>query len=91
MHRDWIKRDGPSVETAVRTSSVDSIPPSPAILAPDGEGRRRDSIVTDQENKHKTSASYASTNSSFLSKHFPKRIFILKSLTTVGTIRDFRL
>ncbi|KAG1775194.1 YT521-B-like domain-containing protein [Suillus placidus] len=31
--------------------------------------------------KAHSSSSYASTNSSFLSRHFPKRIFILKSLT----------
>lgn len=31
--------------------------------------------------KAQSSSSYASTNSSFLSRHFPKRLFILKSLT----------
>lgn len=31
--------------------------------------------------KAQSSSSYASTNSSFLSRHFPKRFFILKSLT----------
>ncbi|KAG1852707.1 YT521-B-like domain-containing protein [Suillus subluteus] len=31
--------------------------------------------------KTQSSSSYASTNSSFLSRHFPKRFFILKSLT----------
>jgi hypothetical protein len=30
--------------------------------------------------------SFASTNSSFLATHFPKRYFILKSLTQVGRL-----
>lgn len=77
-------------------SPASSVPPSPAILEhpPEGEGRRRDSVVAALEQdqqldpasaappKHRSSHSYASTNSSFLTKHFPKRIFILKSATT---------
>ena len=34
--------------------------------------------------KAQSVSSYASTTSSFLSRHFPKRFFILKSLTQVG-------
>ncbi|ORX37191.1 YT521-B-like domain-domain-containing protein [Kockovaella imperatae] len=34
-----------------------------------------------QKSTHQSSASYASTNSSFLAKHFPVRVFILKSAT----------
>jgi RNA recognition motif-containing protein len=37
--------------------------------------------------KAQSSSSYASTNSSFLSRHFPKRLFILKSLTQVRVSR----
>jgi hypothetical protein len=37
--------------------------------------------------KAQSSSSYASTNSSFLSRHFPKRFFILKSLTQVCVSR----
>ena len=72
-------------------------PPSPAIFEhpPEGEGRRRDSIVQANDaqaalTKHRSSASYASTNSSFLAKHFPKRYFILKSLTTVELEESYR-
>lgn len=71
MHRDWVKQQQPE-------------PPSPAILEhpPEGEGRRRESIVDVDELKHKSSASCASTNSSFLARNFPMRCFILKSATT---------
>jgi hypothetical protein len=67
------------------STAASSVPPSPAILEhpPDGDGRRRESIVDGElDNKHKSTNSYASTNSSFLARHFPKRIFILKSITT---------
>lgn len=62
-------------------------PPSPAVLEhpPEGEGRRRESIINQIQAQHQSSASMASTNSSFLVRHFPKRFFILKSLTTVST------
>jgi hypothetical protein len=66
-----------------------SIPPSPAVLEhpPEGEGRRRDSIVNAAaEARHRSTNSYASTNSSFLVRHFPRRFFILKSATTVSTV-----
>lgn len=74
-----------SSEPPTPNESASSVPPSPAALEqpPDGEGRRRESIVaTGALPHHKSSASYASTNSSFLLRNFPKRIFILKSTTT---------
>jgi hypothetical protein len=63
-------------------------PPSPAVLEqpPEGEGRRRESIAAIAEAvaaRDASITSMASTNSSFLLRHFPKRFFILKSLTTV--------
>ena len=99
MHREWVKdqeRQGgpptvqipsPAIEvsdsslSATSTASASSVPPSPAILEhpPEGEGRRRESVGA----THKSSASFASTNSSFLTKHFPRRVFILKSMTNV--------
>ncbi|WRT68015.1 uncharacterized protein IL334_004990 [Kwoniella shivajii] len=89
MHRGWVKEQEiklPRQTSSASIGSTNSVPPSPAVLehAPDGEGRRRESIVKEgnEEAKHKSSGSFASTNSSFLMKHFPKRIFILKSLTT---------
>ncbi|ORY22021.1 YT521-B-like domain-domain-containing protein [Naematelia encephala] len=77
MHREWVKLQSPPAVDPVPS------PASPAVLEhpPDGEGRRRDSII-DATTAHKSSESYASTNSSFLAKHFPRRVFILKSLTT---------
>ncbi|KAK8858810.1 hypothetical protein IAR55_003040 [Kwoniella newhampshirensis] len=87
MHREWVKDQEqtlPRQTSTASTSSTNSVPPSPAVLEhpPDGEGRRRDSIVGSSV-KHKSTGSFASTNSSFLAKHFPRRIFILKSLTTI--------
>ena len=49
----------------------------PSEEIPEGQGRRRDSVV--DETRHKSSASCASTNSSFLARNFPMRCFILKS------------
>lgn len=39
--------------------------------------------------RHRSTASYASTNSSFLTRHFPMRVFILKSTTLVGENKVF--
>lgn len=64
MHKEWVKKN-PLIE-------------SPGI--PEGEGRRRESVVPAE--KHGSSGSHASTNSIFLTRHFPRRIFILKSMTT---------
>lgn len=75
-----------SPDAASSIGAVSSIPPSPAVLEhpPEGEGRRRESIVNVAADiKHKSTNSYASTNSSFLVRHFPRRFFILKSATTV--------
>ncbi|KAK4688378.1 hypothetical protein P7C73_g1732, partial [Tremellales sp. Uapishka_1] len=111
MHREWVKdeqRRQPepaSIEISETPISIgtgsSSVPPSPAVLEhpPDGDGRRRESLVLAQQQKdeeiknaesrgqpirHASTASFASTNSSFLTKHFPKRVFILKSLTLVS-------
>ncbi|WVF68839.1 hypothetical protein IAT40_003612 [Kwoniella sp. CBS 6097] len=97
MHREWVKDQAKSLprqqsEKSISSTSTNSVPPSPAILEhpPEGEGRRRESIVKDHHDarvdgamsKHKSSGSFASTNSSFLARHFPRRVFILKSMTT---------
>lgn len=95
MHREWIKgrNDPPPLETNKLTpdnsglSSDRSVePPSPAVLEqpPEGEGRRRESIAEAVAARDASITSMASTNSSFLVRHFPKRFFILKSLTTVS-------
>ena len=100
MHREWIKgRDDqlpPPLETNLTpdhsgaSSGLGSAkitePPSPAVLEqpPEGEGRRRSSIAEAVKARNASTTSMASTNSSFLLRHFPKRFFILKSLTTVS-------
>jgi hypothetical protein len=75
------------VELPSITSS--SIPPSPAALEhpTDGDGRGRESTVDAQDGSDtncKSTDSYTSTNSSFFKRYFPRRVFILKSMTTVG-------
>lgn len=100
MHRQWVKKDKEKEEEKEKEESktgrmsaatVSSGPPSPTVSAPapEGPGRRRDSIVGEEDKKF-SSGSYASTNSSFLMRHFPRRVFILKSLTTVSLIRRSR-
>lgn len=67
-------------ESEAVTSSDDLVPTTASSLSSDderGHGRRGGKPA-----KHASSSgSYASTNSSLLSQHFPKRYFILKSLT----------
>lgn len=76
----------PPASDATTGSAKSQEPSSPAVLEPppEGEGRRRESIINAINAQHKSSASMASTNSSFLVRNFPKRFFILKSLTTVS-------
>lgn len=76
MHREWVKASGP-------------VSPAAMEAPPEGEGRRRESIVQAQaeQQKHQSTNSYASTNSSFLTRHFPKRVFILKS-TSVAELEE---
>nr|XP_019045374.1 hypothetical protein I302_05763 [Kwoniella bestiolae CBS 10118]OCF24304.1 hypothetical protein I302_05763 [Kwoniella bestiolae CBS 10118] len=89
LHRAWVKDQEsklPRQASSASVSSANSVPPSPAALEhpPEGEGRRRESIIKEGNalKKHQSSGSFASTNSSFLARHFPRRVFILKSLTT---------
>ncbi|WWC88422.1 uncharacterized protein L201_003333 [Kwoniella dendrophila CBS 6074] len=89
MHRAWVKEQAPKLPRQISdasvssaTSGANSVPPSPAILEhpPEGEGRRRESVIKEGvvHGKHQSSGSFASTNSSFLTKNFPRRVFILK-------------
>lgn len=98
MHREWIKTKDdqpppPPLSTGLTAgeglrSAGSAEPPSPAVLeeVPEGEGRRRESIAEVVDARHASTNSMASTNSSFLVRHFPKRYFILKSLTTVSVL-----
>ncbi|TXT15982.1 hypothetical protein VHUM_00485 [Vanrija humicola] len=73
MHRSWIEQHRLSDRQAQMAVS----PKNSLLEPPDGDHSNHDS-----SSAHKSSASFASTNSSFLAHHFPKRYFILKSLTT---------
>jgi len=81
-------------EAQVATPDQENLPVSPAALEypPEGDGRRRSSVAAPMITPaayaawHRSQSgthSFASTNSSFLGRHFPKRYFILKSLTQV--------
>ena len=97
IHTKWIKdwkgkhRD---VNVGIQTSDA-SLPSSPVSLSERMAAAISTVSMSSDENleekerrqahaKHSSSSgSYASTNSSFLVRHFPKRYFILKSLTQV--------
>ncbi len=89
-------KSGPKISmTDPSPSTGGFLPTSPSVLRspPEGEGRRRES-VTDlpggitpaafaawaHDRSLSGTHSYASTSSSLLARHFPKRYFIMKSL-----------
>lgn len=102
MHTRYVKamRGKENVDVAAAADMpLSPVPASPAVCEPppEGEGRRRESIVNnlpagispaafaawqkERSQSGTNSHSFASTNSSFLIRNFPKRYFILKSLT----------
>ena len=94
LARQKAEAEGGSID--VKTPEPET-PLSPAAMEfpPEGEGRRRSSVMANvitpaafaawqRERSQSGTHSFASTNSSFLGRHFPKRYFILKSLTHVS-------
>ncbi|KAF4617214.1 hypothetical protein D9613_006231 [Agrocybe pediades] len=94
MHTRWVREHmGKGKEVALSASEPSDL--SDLSLSPTSISERMThavsnlSMSSDDESKHRqahpkhssSSGSYTSTNSSFLTKHFPKRYFILKSLT----------
>lgn len=86
IHTSWIKEKGsmvPADDTATSsTSEATSSPPAEQL----GPLMTAMSLSSDEDRytartKQSSSGSYASTNSSILTRYFPKRYFILKSLT----------
>ncbi|KIL66781.1 hypothetical protein M378DRAFT_74540 [Amanita muscaria Koide BX008] len=84
MHTKWVKEQRAKKLTTVVTDAGDAgstsppvrVKPSHSLSSSDGEDRRRKKL------EHSSSSgSYTSTTSSFLARHFPRRYFILKSLT----------
>jgi hypothetical protein len=53
------------------------------------EAKAAEENADEEARRHKSTASYASTNSSFLARNFPQRIFILKSNTIVSVTTGF--
>jgi RNA recognition motif-containing protein len=91
MHTRWVKdqkqkaQEKPKQERSV----IDHRSTSPTNI-PEQLGHRLSNLSLSSDNSEveqnvhaNTSDSYSSSNSSFLARHFPKRYFILKSLTQV--------
>jgi hypothetical protein len=92
MHARWI-RDQMGRSLQSRDPSDQSDPPTSPSSSSEQLAPAMSSLsLSNDEEGHpsslakgnsSSSGSYASTNSSFLTRHFPKRYFILKSLTQV--------
>ncbi|KAG6919233.1 hypothetical protein DXG01_008029 [Tephrocybe rancida] len=93
MHLQWVKEQkARAVEAGedVSPTDVSASDELPTEVLPDISSI---SISSDNDPRHRrprqstgSSASYTSTNSSFLSRYFPQRYFILKSLTQARNI-----
>ena len=81
MHRQWVKQQ---TQQAVKDQAA--LEPRETLRLPDdaSQDSRQDSGDA-ASSRHMSSTSCASTNSSFLIRHFPLRAFILKSLTIVSS------
>jgi hypothetical protein len=80
----------PSKRRRSNPPKMSDLPPAP--LAPRDEESPKSDTVEGATPKVPTQSpsSYASTSSSFFTRHFPKRFFILKSLTRVGPLYCLR-
>ena len=75
MHREWIKQQPQQIQLPLELE----VP-----LEVSAQTHQRGSSVEGSgDSANKSTASYASTNSSFLTRHFPMRMFILKSANIV--------
>ena len=87
IHTRWIKEKAPKVtvddtstpSTSETTSPAEQLGPVIAAMS-----LSSDEDYSTARKKQSSSGSYASTNSSILTRYFPKRYFILKSLTQVS-------
>lgn len=70
MHRQWVEQQQKQQLSQPQEPQDPCLPSAPVDKA--------------EDSRHRSSASYASTNSSFLIRHFPMRVFILKSMTLVS-------
>ena len=96
MHMRWVRDQKQKAQEKTKqdqsdVSVSDHRSTSPSSISEQlGHGISNFSLSSDnseveQNAKHSsTSDSYSSSNSSFLARHFPKRYFILKSLTQVS-------
>jgi hypothetical protein len=87
VHARWVKDQKAKAEDSAHNIPTPSSPPSDPLtpelttlsLSGNEEGFKQHTAKYSS-----SSGSYASTNSSFLARHFPQRYFILKSLTQVS-------
>jgi hypothetical protein len=86
VHTRWIKENGykgtPDDIATQSTPEATSQPPPERLMA--AMSISSDEDRSSARKKQSSSGSYASTNSSILARYFPKRYFILKSLTQVS-------
>lgn len=91
LHTRWVKEKGPKADDSnVKTPLASDHLPSESA---DQLSMASLSLSSDDDRilpttKQSSSGSYASTNSSILTRYFPKRYFILKSLTQVSPHSD---
>ncbi|KIY71142.1 hypothetical protein CYLTODRAFT_144494 [Cylindrobasidium torrendii FP15055 ss-10] len=84
MHMKWVKQQQKEKEQIEASDSSDAPPTSPSASS----RRSIQSVLSDDDSanprppaKSSSSGSFGSTTSSVLTRYFPKRYFILKSLT----------
>jgi hypothetical protein len=84
LHTKWVKQ----LRVAGKEAEADDAqewPQTPSSVSSEAVSHEDHAHAPGKEPRHKSSGSdsYASTNSSLLTQHFPRRYFILKSLTQV--------
>jgi RNA recognition motif-containing protein len=81
MHSKWVKNNKGKGKVTEASDQSDLDDSSSAVTTPSVSVSSDDGRIL---NKRSSGSSYASTNSSLLVRYFPKRYFILKSLSQVG-------
>ncbi|KZP18558.1 hypothetical protein FIBSPDRAFT_911636 [Athelia psychrophila] len=80
IHTRWVKER--EVKPEERETPTPAVAPLEQLTSAVGNvSLSSDEELSIQSQKQSSTSSYASTNSSMLTRHFPKRYFILKSLT----------
>lgn len=97
MHTRWVKEQKQKAQEKMKQDQPGSSVSGRCSTSPSSKSEQQEYGISNlslsdnsevEQNVHakhsSTSDSYSSSNSSFLARHFPKRYFILKSLTQVS-------